>query len=350
MSSWRFTYCRSLLSIAIAGASVLPGSYALAQIIPDASIGNTSNVTQISNDLSVIGGGTQVGNSLFHSFSQLSVPTGNTAYFNNPLGIENIFTRVTGNNISNIDGLIRTNGTANLFLVNPNGIVFGSNARLDVGGSFAATTASGLKFADGNGFNAINPQTPPLSIISTQGLQYRVSQPGATITAIGNLEVGQDLTFVADKIDLQGELQVGGVLRISAQDTVRISNSVAAPSVNIEAGSLIVRDSSNLNHASSDQGVLVPVSNGATITVDSSNLVINNSASISVNQNHVNSTGSGGNIYLNAGNISISTSEILIAIKPVPEPTLPFSMFAMVTFYAAWRLKGKHKQTHKLKA
>ncbi|WP_100903369.1 filamentous hemagglutinin N-terminal domain-containing protein [Nostoc flagelliforme] len=206
MSSWRFTYWRSLLSIAIAGTSFLPGSYALAQIVPDAFIGNMSNVTQISNDLSIIVGGTQVGNSLFHSFSQLSVPTGNSAYFNNPLGIENIFTRVTGNNISNIDGLIRTNGTANLFLVNPNGIVFGSNPRLDIGGSFAATTASGLKFADGNGFNAINPQTPPLSIIPTQGLQYRESQPGATITTIGNLKVGQDLTFVADKIDLQGNL------------------------------------------------------------------------------------------------------------------------------------------------
>ncbi|MBW4457094.1 MAG: filamentous hemagglutinin N-terminal domain-containing protein [Nostoc indistinguendum CM1-VF10] len=325
MSSWRFTYWRSLLSIAIAGASFLPESYALAQIVPDASVGNMSNVTQISNDLSVIGGGTQVRNSLFHSFSQLSVPTGNRAYFNNPLGIENIFTRVTGNNISNIDGLIRTNGTANLFLVNPNGIVFGSNARLDVGGSFAATTASGLKFADGNGFNAINPQTPPLSIIQTQGLQYRESQPGATITTIGNLKVGQDLTFVADKIDLQGKVQVGGVLTLSAQDTVKISNSITAPTIDT-TGSLIFPEDNSTN-PTSNQGGLDPIVNGGNIMVDSTNISF---------------TGNGGSIFVNSG--------ILINTKPVPEPTLTFSVFMTTAFYGAWKLKRKQKQTHELKA
>jgi haemagglutination activity domain len=73
------------------------------------------------------------------------------------------------------------------FLINPNGIIFGDNARLDIGGSFAATTAS-VKFPDGSEFGATNTQALPLLKINiTPGLQYRVSQPGATIKNSGNL-------------------------------------------------------------------------------------------------------------------------------------------------------------------
>lgn len=369
MFSWRFTYWGSLLSTVITGVSIISGSYASAQIAPDASINNMSNV-QVNEDLSIIGGGTQVGNSLFHSFSELSVPTGTSAYFNNAPDIENIFTRVTDTSISNIDGSIRTNGTANLFLVNPNGIVFGSNARLNVGASFAATTANGLKFADGDEFNAINPQRLPVSIIKTQGLQYRESQPGATITTIGNLEVGQDLKFVADKIDLRGKLQVGGNLSLSAQDTVRTSNSVTAPSIDITAGSLIISEG-NISNSLGNQGSgtvgnitisstnlvpngnggnititstnLVPSGNGGNITVNYTNLFPSGNGSISIDPTNVNSTGSGGNISVNGGSILIITSGLIIA-QPVPEPTLTFSMFVTVAFYGAWKLKRKQKQ------
>ena len=112
---------------------VLSSQYCvMAQLVPDRTL-PVGEQSQVSGDRnSQINGGAIRGSNLFHSFQQFSIPIGGSAAFNNPANITNILTRVTGGNISNIDGLIRANGTANLFLINPNGILFGANARLEI--------------------------------------------------------------------------------------------------------------------------------------------------------------------------------------------------------------------------
>ena len=225
---------------------------AQAQITPD---GTTSTTVNQNGDNFVIEEGDRVGDNLFHSFNEFSVPTLGSAAFNNGLDIANIFNRVTGSNISSIDGLISANGTANLFLINPNGIIFGQNASLDLGGSFFASTADSLLFEGEAEFSAVNPTAPPLLEVSIPiGANFR-ENPG-DITNRGNLAVEQDFTLSGGNLDLQGQLQTGGDLTLQATDTVQIRDSTDNPFIAAANGKLIVQGNQNvdifaLNHPNS---------------------------------------------------------------------------------------------------
>ncbi|MEM7555907.1 MAG: filamentous hemagglutinin N-terminal domain-containing protein, partial [Cyanobacteria bacterium P01_A01_bin.84] len=188
-----------------------PPTDTLAQITPDNTLVNNSRVRKEGN-INLIEGGTTAGKNLFHSLKEFGVPKSSEAYFNNRVDINNIITRVTGNSISNIDGLIRANGSANLFLINPRGIVFGKNAELDIGGSFIGSTANSLKFPDGNEFRAINPGNQILLSVNVPlGLQYGKNQTG-NITNSGNLSVndGKSITLISHSLENIGSLKTNG--------------------------------------------------------------------------------------------------------------------------------------------
>lgn len=224
---------------------------AIAQIVPDATLPTSSSVIPGCTTC-LINGGTEQGVNLYHSFREFSIPTGGAAWFNNSAHIQNILARVTGNGLSTIDGLMQANGTANLFFLNPNGIVFGANARLQVGGSFLASTASSFQFPDGSEFSAIHPQAPPLLAVNlTPGLQYGATP--ATLTNHGTLAAGQDLTLAASHLTLQGQLYAGRNLTLQAQDTLQIRDSSAVPFVARAGQDLLLQGNSaidifTLNH------------------------------------------------------------------------------------------------------
>jgi filamentous hemagglutinin family protein len=205
-----------------------------AQIIADDTLPVHSRIT-FNNNRFKIDGGTTESNNLFHSFAEFSVPTNHKAFFNNAGSIDNIISRVTGSNISNIDGLIKTNGSANLFLLNPNGIIFGAKASLDVGGSFLASTANSLRFADGSEFITTNPSASSLLSITTPiGLQFRQNSGSIKVRGQGhNLELVEPLIFFSLK---RGNSSTG--LQVKSGNTL----ALVGGNIDIEGGTLTAED------------------------------------------------------------------------------------------------------------
>lgn len=223
------------LAIASLCAIAFSTNSANAQITADDTLPNNSRVITQDN-LTTIEAGTIQGSNLFHSFKDFSVPTGSTADFNNAPDIQNIISRVTGGSSSNIDGLIRANGTANLFLLNPNGIIFGPNAQLNIRGSFLASTANSLKFADGIEFSATTPQTKPLLTVSVPiGLQYGANPE--RILVQGN---GQGYRITPELIDTDFGLRVPAnqTLALVGGDVVLEGATLKTAGGRIELGSV----------------------------------------------------------------------------------------------------------------
>ncbi|AOY81684.2 filamentous hemagglutinin N-terminal domain-containing protein [Moorena producens JHB] len=215
-------------------------------IVPDDTLGAQGSV--VIPDASVKGlpaelieGGVQRGVNLFHSFDQFNVSEGLRVYLANPTGIENILSRVTGINPSDIQGTLGVDGAANLFLLNPNGIIFGSNASLDVQGSFVGSTANAIAWSEDGYFSATEPETSRLLTINPGALFFnQVGLVSGNIINTGTLAVGKDLTLSGLNLDLQGRLSAGGNLTLSAMETLKGRDSIALPFVAAAGGFLLL--------------------------------------------------------------------------------------------------------------
>lgn len=148
--------------------------------------------------IDVIVDGAERGRNLFHSYEQFNVGEGRTVFFftENVL-IENILARVTGNDVSEIFGTLSPFGgnAPNLFLMNPNGIVFGENAWLNVAGSFVATTAESIRFPDNLEFSATNPTAHSLLSVNVP-IELQFGQQSGPITSEGFLALPTQSSLV----------------------------------------------------------------------------------------------------------------------------------------------------------
>ena len=304
---------------AISQTFILKSNYALAEVTPDSTLPNNSRV-KVEGNKSIIEGGTTRNSNLFHSFEEFSVKTGSEAHFNNASGIENIISRVTGKSISDIDGLIKANGNANLFLINPNGIVFGKNASLDIGGSFVGSTANSLKFADGKEFSASEPQTTGLlSINIPLGLQY-----GSNSGKIRNLS--QATNSEGATVGLQ--VKPGKTLGLIGGDVSFEGGRADAAGARVELGGLkgagtigLSVDGNNLNNLSFDFPVGVERSDisltnesQVDVTSDRDGTIAINSRNFELTQNSSLTAGIReglGSINTKAGNIEINATRVI---------------------------------------
>ncbi|HEY9697839.1 MAG TPA: filamentous hemagglutinin N-terminal domain-containing protein [Trichocoleus sp.] len=311
----------------------------IARPIPDETLGEErSRVIDRSERDFDIDGGARRGANLFHSFQELGVDEGGSVYFLNPEGVTHIFSRVTGASRSDILGTLGVRGAANLFLMNPNGIVFGQNARLDVQGSFAATTANAIGFSEQGFFSATNPEVPsqlltvnpsaflfnqiPTSNIINRSARGLTSGVGSTVLLLGGDVVFDRSLLIAPA----GFIDVGG---LSGTGIVSLAGSEAQPRLAFSAGS--PRADVILNGS----GIAAPQGGG--IRVQSRNLQLNNRAQLATstggaadgsgiqldatgNLEIVNSrvfagagaaaTGQSGNIHINAGNLTVQNATV----------------------------------------
>ncbi|MBE9214581.1 filamentous hemagglutinin N-terminal domain-containing protein, partial [Plectonema cf. radiosum LEGE 06105] len=376
-SLWKFSL-KILLGFLSVSVTSIESGFAQSNIVPDNTLGtepsqinNNNNVNRNGIPSTLIEGGAERGQNLFHSLQELNVGEGRGAYFVVPNdNIQNVLTRVTGNNPSEILGILGTisnrnfdPSNANLFLINPNGIVFGENASLDINGSFVGTTANAIEFAEQGFFSTINPQPPALLTVNPSAFLFsqinqtasiqnnsiadsgidpagfnvfglRVPDGKSLLLVGGNVNMnGGELNAYGGRVELGGLAETGTValdingnnFRLEFPDNVTRADvsltnqakvyveGAGGGDIVVNAGNVEITGGSFLS-AGIGQGLGTPETVAGDITLDATGeITVADSGSQIRNRVRRDSRGNAGNITVNTGSLNLAEGASLSA-------------------------------------
>ncbi len=332
-----------------------------AEVITDGSLGSSTTLSgQMDIPQSL---GTTAGNNLFHSFSRFNVDTGESATFTGDNALQNVISRVTGGQVSVIDGLLQsTIGNASFYFINPAGVMFGANAQIDVPAAFYVSTADTLRFGDGSQFSASNPASSLLSVAEPTGFGFLNNQGGniAVQDSVLEFKPASTATLSAHNVTINngwllnaGQLQVyatgntateipvnaavpqtlTGRIELHAGSALDVSNETGGK-INIQGGDIVVDGGSSVTADTLGSGNAGGVSikanslsllnggrvgsdswdtgNAGDITIDAGTIVVdgqggNQFTAISSNSNNevIANAGNAGNVNIKANNVSV---------------------------------------------
>ena len=295
----------STLIICVVTLSALQNNNAIAQIVPDNTLGaESSTIRSVDNLKNAIEGGVIREENLFHSFQEFGIKEGFTTEFTNPEGIVNIFSRVTGGNISEILGTLAVDGSANLFLMNPNGIVFGENTAIDVAGSFIATTAESVEFDNGKSFSTVNLDEPLLTINFPIGLGFG-STPGNIVVRDSGHNFKSQVSLPPSPLN-ESVLDLNRGLSIAPNNTLALLGG----NVSIEGG-ILASQAGRLEIGSIKNGKVNFSSDSKGFAFDYKEVNSFNNINLSSKSFLSASGNQGGSININANKLDIDNSSIV---------------------------------------
>lgn len=198
---------------------------AVAEVVTDGTLGARQRVKVPGPDYRIGASLGEIrGRNLFHSFDRFGIETKRSATFTGPSGLDNVISRVTGGEPTSIDGRLTSKvPNADFWFLNPAGVAFGPNARLDVPGSFHVSTADELRFPDGGVFSAVEPTKTVLSVAAPESFGFLGDGAGAITTVSSLLEVNPGASFsaVAGAVDVSDSFLIApsGSVSLTAQSS-----------------------------------------------------------------------------------------------------------------------------------
>ena len=192
---------------------------AIAQISTDDSLGTPAQTLtgpdfNIGQDL-----GKRAGNNLFHSFQDFNINAGESATFTGDADLQRVISRVTGGNISTIDGLLKSEiPNADFYFTNPAGFFFGPNAAIDIDGAFHVSTADYLKFGENETFFSQPLENEVLSTQAPTAYGFLDAEIGKITFEHSLLNLDAEKSFSV----IGGDIQASGIKGLDVLGTIII--------------------------------------------------------------------------------------------------------------------------------